>query len=74
MRLLGKNDMTRRPCLFRTTDVTRAFKAARAAGVTARIDVAPDGTIRISPAPEAAGCPEPQPNGAPSGAQPRSWD
>jgi hypothetical protein len=40
--------MARAPSIFRQRDVTRAVKATRAAGVDiARIEVAPDGTIRI---------------------------
>ena len=39
--------MSQRPWLFRQTDISRAFRAARAAGITARVDIAPDGTIRV---------------------------
>ena len=39
----------RRPCLFKSKDISRAFRAARAAGVTARVDIAPDGKISIIP-------------------------
>jgi hypothetical protein len=38
---------TCRPRLFSQRDISRAFRAAHAAGVTARVDIAPDGTIRI---------------------------
>jgi hypothetical protein len=66
--------MGQRPCLFKEKDISRAFRAARAAGVTARIDIAPDGTIRIfQMAQEAAESPKPLPNG-PAEAGLRSWD
>lgn len=39
--------MSQRPWLFRQRDVSRAFRAAKLAGITARVDIAPDGTIRI---------------------------
>ena len=40
--------MTRRPSTFRQTDVARAVKATQAAGLAiGRVEVAPDGTIRI---------------------------
>ena len=39
--------MSHAPSLFRQNDIARAFRAAKAAGVTARVDIAPDGTIRI---------------------------
>lgn len=42
--------MTRRPCTFRQTDVKRAVKAVRAAGVeVARVQVGKDGTIVVVP-------------------------
>jgi hypothetical protein len=44
----GKTMGNRHPCLFKETDIARAFRGARRAGVTARIDIAPDGTMRIS--------------------------
>jgi hypothetical protein len=68
--------MSSRPGLFRSKDVTRAFRAARAAGVTARVDIAPDGTIHISPLTpqEAAEAPKPSPNGTPAPDGLRSWD
>jgi hypothetical protein len=68
----------RHPCLFKETDVTRAFKAARAAGVTARIDIGKDGVIHIVPlAPqEAVEAPKPSPNGTPAADadEPLDWD
>lgn len=40
--------MTRRPSTFRQTDVARAVKAAQAAGLAiGKVEVAPDGTIRV---------------------------
>jgi hypothetical protein len=36
------------PSTFRQNDIARAFRAARAAGITARVDIAKDGTISIS--------------------------
>jgi hypothetical protein len=38
------------PCKFRATEVTRAIKALRKAGVeVARVNIMPDGTISIVP-------------------------
>ena len=40
--------MTRRPSTFRQTDVARAVKAAQSAGLAiGKVEVAPDGTIRV---------------------------
>lgn len=40
--------MTRRPSTVRQTDVARAVKAAQAAGLAiGKVEVAPDGTIRV---------------------------
>ena len=40
--------MTRRPSTFRQSDVERAVKAARSAGLDVGVvEVAPDGTIRV---------------------------
>jgi hypothetical protein len=39
----------RHPCHFKETDLFRAIRGARRAGITApRVDIAPDGTISIS--------------------------
>jgi hypothetical protein len=66
--------MGQRPCLFKERDISRAFRAARAAGVTARVDIAPDGTIRIFQlTPQAVEVAKPS-NGTPAGAGLRSWD
>jgi hypothetical protein len=40
--------MSHAPWLFKQTDISRAFRAARAAGITASVEITPDGTIRIS--------------------------
>jgi hypothetical protein len=55
--------MSQAPWLFRQRDISRVFRATRAAGVTARVDIAPDGTISIfelTPQ-EAAAAPKPAP-------------
>jgi hypothetical protein len=42
--------MARGKCVFRQSDLTRAFKAARAAGVeVARYEIAKDGRIIVVP-------------------------
>jgi hypothetical protein len=42
--------MSRRPCTFRETDVKRAVKAVRAAGVeVARVEIGKDGGIIVFP-------------------------
>jgi hypothetical protein len=42
--------MSRRPCTFRETDVKRAVKAVRAAGVEiARVEIGRDGRIIVVP-------------------------
>jgi hypothetical protein len=43
--------MSRRPCLFKETDISRAFRAARAAGITACVEISRDGTLRITQLP-----------------------
>jgi hypothetical protein len=54
--------MSHAPSTFRQNDIARAFRAARAAGITARIDIAKDGTIRIYQLPqEAVEGPKPSP-------------
>lgn len=42
--------MSRRPALFRQSDLLRAMKAAQKAGSDWGVDILPDGTIRCSPA------------------------
>jgi hypothetical protein len=73
---LEEKNMSQAPWLFRQTDISRAFRAARAAGITARVDIAPDGTIRIFQlTPQEAGeAPKPAPNATPAAAGLRSWD
>jgi hypothetical protein len=41
--------MSRKPPIFKLTDVRKAFEAARAAGVTARVDITRDGKLSIVP-------------------------
>jgi hypothetical protein len=44
--------MARAPSTFRQTDVTRAVKAVRAAGVeVSKVEIGPDGTITIRTGP-----------------------
>jgi hypothetical protein len=43
--------MPRRPARFTQADITRAIKAVEQAGAHMAVEVAPDGTIRIVPAP-----------------------
>jgi hypothetical protein len=67
--------MSHAPSLFRQNDIARAFRAARAAGIIARVDIAPDGTIRIFQIPqEAVERPTPSLNGTPAADGLRSWD
>jgi hypothetical protein len=68
--------MSHAPSTFRQNDISRAFRAARAAGITARVDITKDGTISIiqlTPQ-EAAEAPKPSPSGTPATAGLRSWD
>lgn len=51
--------MSRRPARFTETDLKRAAKVAKALGVA--IDIMPDGTIRVAPAPETASTPQTPP-------------
>jgi hypothetical protein len=60
--------MSRKPPIFRQTDVRKAFEAARAAGVTARVDITRDGKLSIVPMP--AETPKPAPDVKPKNAQP----
>jgi hypothetical protein len=67
----------RRPCHFKETDLFRAIRGARRAGITApRVDIAPDGTISVSQLTpqEAVEVAKPSPNGVPAAAGLRSWD
>jgi hypothetical protein len=41
--------MSRAPCRWKQRYATRALRAAKAAGVEARVDIAPDGKISIIP-------------------------
>jgi hypothetical protein len=61
--------MSHAPSTFRQNDISRLFKAARAAGITARIDIATkDGTtisvVQLTPQ-EAVEGTKPSPNGPP---------
>jgi hypothetical protein len=49
------------PARFTQADLTRAFKAAEAAGVVARIEIEPDGKIVIVPMAAAANDSPPNP-------------
>jgi hypothetical protein len=51
--------MSRRPPIFKLTDVRKAFEAARAAGVTARVDITRDGKLSIVPVETPASGPPP---------------
>ena len=46
--------MSRKPPIFKLTDVRKAFEAARAAGVTARVDITRDGKTEHRPGGNAA--------------------
>jgi hypothetical protein len=46
--------MSRKPPIFKLSDVRKAFEAARAAGVTARVDITRDGKLSIVPMPAEA--------------------
>jgi hypothetical protein len=41
--------MSRKPPIFKRTDLRKAFEGARDAGITARVDILRDGTIRLTP-------------------------
>lgn len=45
--------MSRRPALVTQADIARALRAVKSAGVVARVEVSPDGTISIVPGPAA---------------------
>ena len=75
--------MSQGPWLFRQRDIARAFRAAKAAGITAQVDIALDGRLSITQLrPQEAAealAPPPVPADAPADALPRdprlrSWD
>jgi hypothetical protein len=39
----------RGPVLFRERDISRAFRAAKTAGVSIKVDIAPDGSLSLVP-------------------------
>jgi hypothetical protein len=41
--------MSRKPPIFKVTDVRKAFQAARDAGINARVDITRDGKLSIVP-------------------------
>lgn len=65
--------MSRKPPIFKLTDVRKAFEGARAAGVTARVEIERDGKLSIVPMPAEAPTPGAKPT-APAPAGLRSWD
>ena len=42
--------MSRRPARFTQADIARAINAAKQTGVSMAVEIAPDGTIRLTPA------------------------
>jgi hypothetical protein len=70
--------MSPTPWPFKQRGVTRAWRATRAAGIPARIDILRDGTISIIPmTPQeavAVEAPKPAPNAMPPVPGLRSWD
>jgi hypothetical protein len=51
--------LPRRPCMFRQTDLTRALKGARAAGMgIARVEIERDGKIVVVPGEQQKGTSE----------------
>jgi hypothetical protein len=60
--------LPRRPCMFRQTDLTRALKGARAAGMgIARVEIEKDGKIVVVPGEQQKGSSE-------SVTAPNEWD
>jgi hypothetical protein len=56
--------VSRRPCVFKQTDLTRALKGARAAGMEiARIEIEKDGRIVVVPGEIAVITGKPEANG-----------
>jgi hypothetical protein len=43
--------MTRRPARCTQADIARAINAAKQTGVSMAVEITPDGTIRLTPAP-----------------------
>lgn len=43
--------MSRKPPIFKKTDLRKAFEGARDAGISARVDILRDGTLRLTPMP-----------------------
>ena len=67
--------MSRKPPVFKVTDVKKAFQAARDAGVTARVDILRDGTLRLTPMPAEVPAADVKPQDAePAVPGLRSWD
>jgi hypothetical protein len=60
--------MSRRPPLFRATDLARALRAGAMAGVSVRVAITKDGALTVSPMP--AETPKPAPDVKPKDAQP----
>jgi hypothetical protein len=58
--------MSRRPPLFRATDLARALRAGAMAGVSVRVAITKDGALTVSPMPaEAPKLAETKPKDAP---------
>jgi hypothetical protein len=70
-----RNVVVRRASTFKQRDVTRAAKAMQLAGVTARVDILRDGTIRLTPMPPEASAPDAKAMDTQPGAPGlRAWD
>jgi hypothetical protein len=57
--------MSRRPPLFRATDLARALRAGIMAGVRVRVAITKDGALTVEPMPEEAPAPTVPPPGNP---------